>query len=335
MNKSKIILASVGGVTLLVSLALAYFIWSALSEKGERSDELDGAIRAAVELSNLPIYPGPDGIQAYKTNAEAYVEWREEAMKVVTIGDIPSNTTTPPAMKARFVEESRRLALLPGGVEGRIVKPDFPFGFREFVIEDKLPAQEDIARLQREWFDVSTVVKELSASGVIEITDITVVASAPAAEEPQREGRQRKKGAKKQVKKDVSTDEAGPAVTRMRVDFLTKPQGLVAVANALMKSKRFIVVDDFSFTHERDIIAEKIGGEQNKASEAQAGRGGRRGRRAQQEEPAEDSAAAEAQTGVVTDPQTAPALKVSMSISVYDFRSLYGEKAESETEEQK
>ena len=78
MNKSKTILASVGGVALVASLALAYLIWSALSDKGDKTADLESAIAGADRLSRLPVYPGPEGIKAYKENAETYAAWREE-----------------------------------------------------------------------------------------------------------------------------------------------------------------------------------------------------------------------------------------------------------------
>ena len=326
MNKSKIILASVGGVTLVVSLVLAYLIWSAVSEKGERLEELDGAVQSANGLSKLPVYPGPEAIKAYEENAAAYETWREESRKVAAIGDVAFEPTTPPALKAFLVEDARRLSSLPGGVDGVIVKPEFPFGFREYVLDGKLPAQEDLAKLQREWFDMATVVEALSKSGVIEITDLSLAAPAPAATESPKDARRAKKGAKPQPKAEAANEGEGLAVTRMRVEFRTKPQGLVAAANAFMSARRFIVVDDFTFAHERDEIAEKLGGADKPAGEQQSGRG-RRGRRARQEEAEEESADTSALTGTVTDPQTAPAYKVAMSVSVYDFGTGSLEKA--------
>ena len=334
MNKSKIILASIGGVTLVVSLALAYFIWSAMSERSERLDELDGAEQSLSNMMRLPVNPSPEAIKAYKENAESYVNWKDEAQKLVTTGDMIFEQTTPPALKAAMVAEARRLAALPGGVDGAIVQPDFAFGFKEFVLDGNMPAEADVAKIQREWYDMSVVVEALSKSGVIEITDLVLTGAAPApAPEQQAEGnRRQRKGGKTAAKSKAAEKGEGPAVTRLRVEFRAMPPALVAVANSLMVSRRFIVVDDMTFSRERDELSEKLGGEGKKPAEAQAGRTGRRGRRARQDD-AEESAGADVQSGIVTDPQTAPALRVSMTISVYDFRSLEGGKTE--TEEQK
>lgn len=328
MNKSKIILASIGGATLLVSLGLAYLIWSATAERSERLEELDGAVQSAVNLTKLPVYPGPEGIKSYEENGVVYEEWRAEAQKVASVGDRFFEPTTPPALKSFMIEDARRLSALPGGVEGVIVKPEFPFGFKEYVLDGKMPAQEDLARLQREWFDMATVVEALSKSGVLEITDLAIVSGAPAVEEPKSDNR--KKRATKQAK--VETPETDYDVTRIKVDFRTMPPGLVSAANAFLTARRFMVVDDVTFIRERDEIVAKLGGDGKKGADQQSGGRGRRGRRGRQEEPEEENAEAAVLTGVVTDPQTAPAFKVSMAISVYDFRSADAAKAEAPAE---
>jgi hypothetical protein len=328
MNKSKIILASVGGVALVASLALAYLIWSALSDKGEKASELEGALQTAERLARLPVYPGPEGIAAYKENAETYEAWREEAVKIAAAGDMTFETTTPPAFKALLADEARRLSSLPGAVEGHLVKPDFPFGFKEYITGGELPAQENLARLQREWYDVKTVVEALARSGVAEIVDVVVKSGAPVVkdEEQPKKGKKAKKPVKQQ-----ETAEAGPAVTRIEVEFRSSPAALVNVINEFIVSSRFVVIDQFSFAHERDDIAEALGGgDGKKQQEAAAGRGrrGRRGRTAEEEASQQEG---EKASNIVTDPLSASLIKVNMSFSVYDFRSLEDGAAESQS----
>jgi hypothetical protein len=314
MNKSKTILASVGGVALVASLALAYLIWSAFSDKSEREGDLDGAIATADRLSRLPVYPGEEGIKAYKENADTYAAWREEAVKTAAAGDMTFEATTPPAFKSFLVDDARRLSALPGAVDGRIVKEEFPFGFKDYITGGVLPVQADLARLQREWHDVSTVVEALAKCGVAEVVDVALVAPAPVKEEPVKKGKKHKKQAK-------SDEASGPAVTKFTVEFRTRPAGLVNAVNEFITSPRFIVVDDFSFVREKDDIAEALSGEGKQQQEASGrGRRGRRGRQAE-EEPQPEAAKA---PGVVTDPASASLLKVTMSFSVYDFRSLEG-----------
>lgn len=314
MNKSKTILASVGGVALVASLALAYLIWSAFSDKGEREGDLEGALATADRLSRLPVYPGEEGIRAYKENAETYAAWREEAVKTAAAGDMAFEATTPPAFKAFLVDDARRLSALPGAVDGRIVKEEFPFGFKDYITGGVLPAQADLARLQREWHDVSTVVEALAKCGVAEVVDVALVAPAPVKEEPAKKGKKQKKPAK-------SDEATGPAVTKFTVEFRTRPAGLVNAVNEFITSPRFIVVDDFSFVREKDDIAEALSGDAKQQEPSGRGRRGRRGRQAEEETRQPEAAKA---SGIVADPVSASLLKVTMSFSVYDFRSLEG-----------
>ena len=90
--------------------------------------------------------------------------------------------------------------------------------------------------------------------------------------------------------------------------------------------ERFITVDGFTFSHERDVIAAALGGDDERKGEAAAGGGrrGRRGRRAHAAEPTpqEVADAAAAKSGIVTDPQLDPPFAVTLSLTVHDFRSL-------------
>ena len=332
MNKSKIILASVGGVALVASLVLAYLIWSAMSDKSEKTADLDGAIATADRLTRLPVYPGPDGIKAYNENAETYKAWREEAVKIASAGDMAFEATTPPAFKAFLVDDARRLSALPGAVDGRLVKDDFPFGFKDYITGGVLPAQADLARLQREWYDVSTVIESLAKCGVSEIVDVTIKPPAPAQPEQTAKNNKKNKGKKKPAKGE--TQEQGPAVTCFTVDFRTRPAGLVNAINEFITSSRFVVVDDFSFMREKDDIADAIGGDGKKQQESQPrGRRGRRGRAAEEDETPKSET--EKGQGVVTDPMTASLLRVSMTFSVYDFRSLEGGAADAGADAEK
>ena len=331
MNKSKIILASVGGVALAASLVLAYLIWSAMADKSERAADLDGAIATADRLTRLPVYPGPDGIKAYNANAETYKTWREDAVKIASAGDMAFESTTPPAFKAFLVDDARRLSALPGAVDGRLVKEDFPFGFKDYITGGVLPAQADLARLQREWYDVSTVIEALAKCGVSEVVDVTIKPPTPVQPEQTAKSSKKNKG-KKPAK--VENKDQDPAVTCFTVDFRTRPAGLVNAINEFITSSRFVVVDDFSFTREKDDIAEAIGGDGKKQQESQPrGRRGRRGRAAEEEETPRPEA--EKGQSVVTDPMTASLLRVSMKFSVYDFRSLEGGAAEAGADAEK
>ena len=321
MKKSKVILASVGGVVLVASLALAYMIWSAYSEKTERVEEFDDAVSTAGRLTALPVYPGPAGVKAYKDNAEVYSAWRAEALKAASSGDKKFEPTSPAAFKTFLVEDARRLSDLPGGVDGKLVKSDFPFGFKDYITGGVLPRQEDLARLQREWNDVATVVEGLAGAGVVEVLDVALKAAEAKQPAVDARGRKPKKG---------EEEDAGPAqdVTRFTVSFLARPAAIVAAANAFVGCERFVVVEDFAFERTKDDLVETIGGDSQKKDDSASG-GGRRGRRGRRgrggDEPApeaqQEAAEGSGKSGLVTDPLKASPFKVTMTFAVYDFRS--------------
>ena len=336
MNKSKIILASVGGVVALASLVLAYLVWDALSTKGERASDLEALTSQADRLIRLPVYPGAAGVKAYGENAAAYSGWREEAVRVASAGDMVFEATTPPAFKTFLVEEAQRLSALPGGVDGKIVKPGFPFGFKDYITGGVLPQKADLPRLQREWHDVATVIETLAASGVSEILDVTVGAVKPAVEEKPEDQRRNRRGNNARANRKAQDEKPvgpQPAISAFTIEFLARPAALVGAVNAFVTTPRFVVVDSFSFARPVDEIAAALG--EKKKDDSAGGRRGRRGRRGAlaEEEPKDEG---EEKKGFFTDPLKAAPLKVRMSFSVYDFRSLEADgAAEKKSEEKK
>ena len=324
MSKPKIILAAVGGAVVLVSLALGVLIWNAASDWSEKVEDLDSTVSAAEGLMRKPVYPGAKGVKALEGNRDAYAMWSAAARELAAQGDCSFEPTTPPAFKAFLVEDAHRLSELPGGVEGKLVKPDFAFGFSSFITGDEMPKDADLPRLQREWYDISTVVRALAVTGVVEIVEVTRQAAKAAEPEDQDANASRKPKKRRAAKGDGADAEKAPLVSVFTVAFRAKPQGLVNAINAIVSSKRFIVVDGMGFVREQDELSDRLEGDAKKES-ASSRRSGRRSRRGRSEESFAESAADEkgglVPGGVVTDPAKASLLKVSMTFSVYDFRT--------------
>jgi len=320
MKNPKILLFAIGGLTAVLALLFGWFIWSDSSERAEIREALDDASAQADRLMRLPVRPGPAAITAVNSNAAAYATWRAESLAVISRGDRTFEPVTPPAFKTFLITEARRLSALPGTASGQLVKPDFPFGFKDYITGGVLPAVADLPRLQREWYDISTVVGLLATNGVSEILDVRVTAAAPAEEEEPKV-----KAKKRKVKAKGGAEEFKPDVTRFAVDFLARPEALVATVNGMVAATRYIVIEDFKFAPEKDVLVEELGGEEKRAVAASTGRRSRR-RAAAEEKP---DAATAPKTGVVTDPATAAPLKVTMTFAVYDFKSA-GRPAEGE-----
>ncbi len=328
MNKNRMILAAVGGGLGLVILVLAFLTWMAFADKTaaiagdeeEGTDGLETVVEKAESLSRKPIFPSKKSVTAIASNQQALVEWKDETLKLASRGDKVFPATTPAAFKTFLVADAKRLATLPGAVQNVLVKPDFKFGpFGEYISEGKMPAEGELAELQRRWDDVATVVELLSASGIAELTDVQF-AARPVPESAADRKNTRKAG-KKAGKKDPEPVKE-PSVFTYTFAFTTRPVGFIKAMNALATGERFTVVDDFSFLRQHDQLAAALGGEDAKKNEQTSGRR-RRGRRAAAvEEPKED---VNLKNGIVTDPLLDEPFAVTMTVSVYDFRSLEDE----------
>ena len=333
MNKSKIILASVGGAIAVAVLVMAYFVWSGYAAKvaavegdDEGNDGLDTVTASAQTLSRKPVFPSAASVRAIESNTAQIVEWKDAALKLASAGDRVYEKTTTAAFKAFIVEDAKRLASLKGGVNGALVKPDFAFGpFKGYIAEGKMPADSELAELQRRWDDVASVTEILAAAGITELVDVQYKAKEEVKEEETKPKKGTRRNSQRRNAAVKEADVAKPAAFSYVFSFASRPAGIVKALNALRTGERFTVVEDFSFVRERDVIAEALGGDEKKA-EASGGRRGRRGRRqAIEEEKKEEEPK---NNGIITDPLLDSPCKVQMTVTVYDFRSLEEVKGE-------
>ena len=344
MNKTKMILAGIGGAAGLVVLVLAFLVWQAFSAKtaaieGDDEEGIDGLETAearAQGLSRKPVYPCAKSVDAIAANQAAIDDWCKEGLSLAVRGDKVFEKTTAPKFKAFLVADAHRIAGLPGGVGGKLVKPDFAFGpFKDYIVEGKMPAETELGTLQRQWDDVATIAEMLATNGVTELVDVQfkAVATAESAAAKDKRGKGDKRDKRKgSAQSNNRTIEQSIVSHSYIFTFAAKPAAFIQTLNELEASERFITVDTFTFTRPVDVIAAALGGDDKKSAEAQSsGRRGRRGRRgAEQSAPvAEDGdGTGAAKNGLVTDPLKDDPLTVTMTVTVHDFRSLEEEKSE-------
>lgn len=331
MNKTKIIIVSVAGVSLVASLALGYL---AYDESGRAEESRTSADRKLSQAQGW-LRKGADAgsVKTINEVAESYSTWADAARTAASVGDLESEPTTASALKGKMVEDARRFSSLPGIVDGKLVKNDFGFGFAELVTGGAMPAAADLDRLQREWHDVVTVLDLLVDAGAVSIDEVKVEVAAKPRETEVKPKRGRKKSRKTEEK--VETE----LITAMTVQFQTPASGLVASLNSLAANPRFIVVEDMTFARASDEIVENLAAMAKHGEEASEGesasrnrrpRGRSRSRKERVEEETDSEKDAASKPAIVTDPQTAPAFKVSLKLKVYDFRT--GEQRRAERE---
>ena len=343
MNKTKMILAGIGGAAGLVVLVLAFLVWQAFSAKtaaieGDDEEGIDGleTVEARAQgLSRKPVYPCAKSVEAISANQATIDDWCKEGLKLAARGDKVFEKTTAPKFKAFLVADAHRIAGLPGGVGGKLVKPDFAFGpFKDYIVEGKMPSDAELAELQRKWDDVATITEMLATNGAMELVDVQfkAVATAESAEAKAKRGKGGK-GDKRKSPQVASAALVSPVAYSYVLTFAAKPAAFIQTLNELEASERFITVDSFTFARPTDVIAAALGGDDKKSAEAQSsGRRGRRGRRgAEAEAPANKLAGTgeeAGKNGLVTDPLKDDPLTVTMTVTVHDFRSLEEEKSE-------
>ena len=320
ISKNQTVMLSIGGAALVASLALGYLAFSAYSAKSESSETAEGDSAAVRALLRAAISPDAASVAAVKKNSDALAGWTEAALSTASAGDRAVATdVNEAALKQKLVDDARTLSGLPGGVDGKIVKPDFAFGFPDFVTGDKIPEKEKLPQLQRQWADICTIVELLAGCGIVEIVRVEPIVATQAAVQPQKETKKPKKAKRKGV------EEEKPAYTEEKyaIDFRAKPAALVKAVNALATSQRFIVVESFDFAREGDMIGKALGeGDKKGATEQQSSRSRRRRPRPTEAEFGADAAqdaAAEANNGVVIDPAKEEPFLVRTIVATYDF----------------
>lgn len=331
MNKSKMILAVTGGVIGVAVLAMAYLVWSAFSAKtaalegDEETEGLESVEESARKLMRGKVFPCQKSVDMVKSNEEAVVAWKAEALKLAARGDRPVRKTTPAQFKADMIDEAKRLATLTNSTSSSIVQPGFTFGpFKDYIAEGRMPTEAKLAELQRQWDDVVLLVETLAKSGISELIDVQFKAKeaeAPAETQNVRRGQQRRVANRNAAgAKAAAEDGTGPSAQGYVLTFKTRPLGFVRTLNTLATCERFVLVESLVFSREKDILQERLGGGEKKDAPAQAsGRRRRRGAQAAADKAAEEKPKDD---GIVTDPLLDDPLKVELTVTTYDFRTL-------------
>lgn len=339
MNKTKIILAAMGGVIAVAVLAAAAFVYLQLSAKtaalegdDEGNDGLETMIEKAEDLSRKSVYPSTEGVKALNDSREQIEAWREDAFKLAAHGDRPIVPTTPPLFKEFLISEAHRLGQLKGDGTNTLFAADFTFGpFKPYVAEGSMPEAAELPSLQRKFDDAVTIFETLAKAGVTTILrmDLKDGAAKPAEEEAApKKGKSSAKGRKNAKAQETATFK--PASHTYEIVCKMRPAPFVKALNLFATSERFTTVDSFTFALERDAITAALGGATDKKEAAQSG-GRRRRRQVVEETPAEGAEGDKPKVTVVTDPETDAMMDVTFVITVHDFKSLEEVKEEEES----
>lgn len=330
MNKSRLILAATGGVIALVVLVMAVLTWLAFSartaafEGDDETEGLENAVGRVARLMEKKPFPSAENKRRLEENVQTVADWCSTLRQRASVGDWCADAEcTPAQFKEQIAKDAKAILARTGGAATPIVKPDFAFGPFKDYLADKMPSKDQLARLQRQWFDLVSLIDVLATNGVAEITGLQLVERKPEADDARpAKGARAKKPAKKSA--PAQSGEKQPSVETYRLTFLARPQAFAAVIAQLSFQERFTVVDSFGFVRDHDAIAEAFGGGDKQDAAAAGGgrRGRRRGTRSAEPQTADPGKEDAKKNAVVFNPETDSTLKAELTVSVYDFRSL-------------
>lgn len=323
MNKNKIILCAIGGVAAVATLVIGYLTYSAWEEKEENLESLEAMKNNVRRIATAKIAPSQASVDAIDENRKNLAIWFESAFEVVSRGDrsFPAGVSQA-EFRNQLREEADQKREKPGCDGGKLVDENFDFGFKDILMDGKIPAQSDIPVLQRQWDDIKFFVDTLSECGVVKFESIE--RSAPAKEEPAPEPPPRARGGRQ----PAATEPAKPLADSQNytIVFKARPLAFVKAVNAFAAAEHFTVVDSFSFYRAEDKLDAVLGGKDKDASASSSRRGrGRRGRAAAQEEAEQPGEGDVKKKGLVIDPAQDTPFTVTMKISTYDFGTKAGE----------
>ena len=145
MNKTRIILASTGGVIAVGVLVAAYFLWSAFSKKtaafegNEESDGLVTVVGQVASLMNKKPYPDKANEKKLQANCQTFEDWYQGVRSVAAAGDwLADGDCSPAQFKELIGRDAKALSNPAKKNPAAIVAPDFAFGpFKDYIIEGK------------------------------------------------------------------------------------------------------------------------------------------------------------------------------------------------------
>jgi len=348
LSKNQMIAAVSAGVFVLAAGALGWFLYDAITVRGEQEDELERQLSSFRRYNDAAVFPSHKTISQVNTNKEELVAWREAAHAYAARGDRSLAAETPPIFKQRLAATVRKMGALRGAASGHLAVQNFMFGFEAYLGDGgALPDVKDVPRLAAQLDTIKHVVVTLAKAGALEIKEVTRI--EPKEDKDDEKGRggrasaraNGKAGRSRQSAKDGAKPATpDPTCLEYKFSFTVRPDAFVKVLNALSSGERFLIVKDFAFRDVADDISVQMAAaDAAKAAAAQAAagtgrRGGSRRRAALLAAAAAENNAEEPETksgGVVCDPESGSPIQVDMTIAAWDFGTKAAGQQESRT----
>lgn len=307
-NRTKIILYVLGGVVAVATLVLLGLSYNAWSHSSDQQLDIDGLQSRMNGFRRSKIAPTAQAEAALAQNENELKKWYSKAFEIVSAGDQLPASEEPLELQTRMRNEAQELAQRPGLAEGKFVKSDFTFGFKEELIDGKTPERSAVPELQRRWNDVSALLTILADAGVGEVQEIAVL-PYQSPEEPATRRHAPRKGAKGKEAPTLTLSERS-----YTVKFVTQPGALVQALNTLAKAQRIMTVDEMVFSRATDQVAQLIAPQKKESRPT-----GRRHRGAARLPETKQDEDTEKTSGIIVDAQKAEPFTVALKVTSVDL----------------
>lgn len=333
MDRSKIILYSITGVTVVVVLVFGFLGFQARSSAHAAMEERDQAVHAIEKIYRLEKpFPSKENVAKIRAcNARMEVV-RSQLTNLLAARNVPAPKLTPSV----FVQSLRKLATAKFEeapiIDGKkVVSADFTFGFDRYIgANPTMPREKDVPRLLQQLYVIEALVDGLYKAQVSRIDSISreqFDSDAAATEANEESSRRGIRGRHFNRSADAATKNDGNrAYQHFSVTFAAKQGAALDFINALTRSKYFVLVTDVSFVKSAtDIRVPGVSDAKEKGASDRSRRSSRR--RHSKRSEASKSADASVVTisklppgqRLMSGPEIDPPITVTIEFDVYGF----------------
>ncbi len=319
MKVHQIVMTICGGLMAALCAAAGWLLWSAVSVNNEAAEERNMNYDDLQRIYQASVFPSEANINRVREDKKALAEWLATASNLLHKGDLVIGKKTPAGFKQVLQESVRELSGHPGAVNGKIVGPNFYFGFDRYLGQsDSLPDQEHVDRLTFQLTVIEKICKELYAANIMELKSVArevfdggpsvqAAGTAPAARRRRR--RDEGEAAPPAAQGTAAAAEEYFSKQRFTFEFVTRPAAFIEVLNRLSALELFAVVAEVELRKSGDPLAERP---------AAGGKDARSGA----DEAAVDPASLTHVQRIVTDPEIEPPVNVKLELDVYSFEGV-------------
>ncbi|HRU71764.1 MAG TPA: Amuc_1100 family pilus-like protein [Kiritimatiellia bacterium] len=321
MKRQQITMIACGVLMAAVCGVAGWFLYSETAIKNEAAEERDRAYQELQQIYRAKVFPSDENIARVGEDQKVLEGWLATASNQLHKGDLHVEPKTPTSFKQELQASVRRLSAHSGAVQGKIVGPNFYFGFDQYLGQsDSLPASEHVDRLAVQLAIIEKICEELYAANILELKkverevfDIVRKEEEPQETSPRRRGRRRDDsgGSARASGSAARAETAYWTSQRFTVEFVARPAAFIEALNRLAAMDLFAVVAEVELRKTGDLLAQFNA--RKKESSAKLATDG-----AAPVDPAKLSHVER----IVTDPELEPPVNVKLDIDVYSFEGV-------------